>query len=423
MIAATNHDFADLSSFGVDRGNPLGVTADAPPGSYRHYAASMLRNPKVGFAPTLADSIAGAFGLRTCFDDRKRSVLANRLELIGTVNRTGSGIQGSGGGFAVAPGIAADIWDQARMIDGPWLRCNWERVEHREEWFPVSGEAQLAIGSQGLVSTWGYGETVFPAAVDDKIDRVRLVQNRLLMQTIISRDVAVDATRVLRWLKYRGYRAIRLAIEAAMMFGSGTSGNGFPCPTGVLASPSTISVKRGTGGTIVAADLDTMHSKIYAGCLRNCVWHMGSDSLKVIDQLAVSGQYPELLYARPGQATGSVFATLKGHPVIVLETSPAVGSVGDVCLVDWSQYVLSYLRLNPMDSPLAFDFAPPSDGYHQGMVGMPDEALEARVSNQALFTNDELVINFKFRGDGGFLWPGVKTTQAGLTVGPAVQLV
>jgi hypothetical protein len=165
-------------------------------------------------------------------------------------------------------------------------------------------------------------------------------------------------------------------------------------------------------------------SKLYVGCMRNAVWHVGSDAFNVIDKLAVSGQYPYLLYARPGQTFQGmpIIATLKGRPVIPLEVSPAVGTAGDVILADWSQYVLTYMQYG-QESPLSFGFAPPQDQYHSGMVGLREGAVEARISDEILFSTDSLMLNFKFRGDGNWLWPRAKQTQSNLQVGPAVILV
>jgi HK97 family phage major capsid protein len=406
----------------LNRGGSIGAAA-ADDGTYRHYSEVMTRRLGHGNVPTFADILSGALGSLRCDDDLMRSRFFEALE------RTGTTITGSGGGFGVQAGIFADIVDQARTVLGPWTLCNWEPLTETETCFPISADAALALNSQGIVSSWGVTETSFPAATDDRIARLYLKGNRLLIQTILSRDLAQDSTRILRWLRYRGYRAIRLAIETAMIYGSGVSGTGgFPCPQGVLSFPAMTTVKR-SGSTISVVDLDSMMSKLYVGCMRNAVWHIGADAFKVINQLEVSGQNAELLFARPGQATNGVFCTLKGLPVIPLEISPAVGTTGDVILVDWSQYVLGYMRLpsrnSPFgfDSPLTFGFEPPRDKYHQGLVGMPEEAVEARISDQVLFTNDELMVNFKFRGDGAFLWPGTKSTLSSLTVGPAVVLV
>ena len=403
---------------GTTREHTPGVSMDAAPGTYRAYVSQMERVFGPGNAPGLHDIMAGCFAFASCFDDRRRN------HLYQAISRTGTEIQGSSGGFAVPTGISADIWDQVRTVIGPWSLCNWEPVVDLETWFPISSQASLAVGSQGVKATWGLGETSFPAPTDDRLARIQLKANRLLIQTQVSRDLASDAQRVLRWLKYRGFSAIRLAIELAMIYGSGTSGDGFPCPMGVLGSTCTTSFKRTSSSTIKAADIDGMHSQLYAGCMANAVWHCGSDAFNVIDQLAVSGQYPEILYARPGQAANGVFATMKGHPIVVLETSPPVGTAGDLILVDWSQYVLTYMQKDPRSSALAFDFAPPQDHYHQGMVGMPPEAMEARVSDEYLYSTDTLMINFKLRSDGVFLWPQPKTTSPGsLLVGPAVMLV
>jgi HK97 family phage major capsid protein len=392
------------------------VGSDELPGTYRHYQGLMRREFGAERIPGLHDIIAGAFGMTQCTDDNTRRKLAGALE------RTMTGISGSVAGFAIAPGMTADVWDQARTVDGPWARCNWEPVKNREEWIPVSGEASLAlqppgaaVKNQGIQATWGLSEVVMPTPTDDKLEQLLTIQNRLLIQSIVSRDVASDAQRVLRWLRYRGFRAIRLALELAMIYGIG---NG---PQGVLTAPSTIFVTR-SGTTPSIIDIDAMTASLYVGCLPGACWHCGNDVLKAVDALAVSGQYPEVQYRRPGGMPDGVRLTIKGIPVVPLETSPPAGNTGDLILVDWTQYVLTFLQRSAMDSPLSFGFAPPRDNYHLGMVGMREDAIDALVSEHNLFDTDRLMLNFKFRGDGNFLWPNTKTTGSLLTVGPAVVL-
>jgi HK97 family phage major capsid protein len=289
-----------------------------------------------------------------------------------------------------------------------------------------TSESSRANGSRwgGMQASWGYSEGSAPATADGQIGRVQFVQNRLLLQTQVSRDLMQDSASIGRWLKYTALAEIRYCIEDALINGSGISlGTGAPCPMGVLAAPATISVKRASGGTIGAGDIDTLWSKMYAGCLPNAVWHCGPDTLKAIDSIPTGGQYPELLYARPGQGDNGVFGTIKGRPVIVLDQMPALGTAGDLVVCDWTQYVLTFLQLNAIGSPLSFSFEPPRDDYHRGLIGLPEGAVESRFSEDVLFATDIYALMFKFRGDGGFLWPQTKTTAASVKVGPAAQLV
>ena len=72
-----------------------------------------------------------------------------KKKLSTALQRTMTGISGAVGGFALAAGMTADIWDQCEHRQGPG-RCELGAGPGtREEWIPVSGEASLAIQPPG----------------------------------------------------------------------------------------------------------------------------------------------------------------------------------------------------------------------------------------------------------------------------------
>jgi hypothetical protein len=113
--------------------------------------------------------------------------------------------------------------------------------------------------------------------------------------------------------------------------------------------------------------------------------------------------------------------TIAGIPVVPLAESPPLGSIGDLVLVDWGQYLISYLPLNSLGSSLAIDFAVPNDRYNQGTIGLPADASEVRMSDHAFFDTDRIIVLAKLRADGNLLWPGT-TTNGSNTVGPCAVL-
>ncbi len=61
-------------------------------------------------------------------------------------------------------------------------------------------------------------------------------------------------------------------------------------------------------------------------------------------------------------------------------------------------------KLKPTESPLAFGVEIPNDLGHRGIIGLPEDAVESRMSAELLFSTDSLAFCWKFRGDGRFLW-------------------
>ena len=50
---------------------------------------------------------------------------------------------------------------------------------------------------------------------------------------------------------------------------------------------------------------------------------------------------------------------------------------------------------------------------------MPADSVEAHVGDEFLFGSDELAFNWKFRGDGHFVWANTVTLPDGTIAGPA----
>jgi hypothetical protein len=216
-----------------------------------------------------------------------------------------------------------------------------------------------------------------------------------------------------------------------MINGSGTAVGSGPCPQGAINSPCTVTVSKGStsASSISAANIDLQWSAIAAGNKRNAVWHCNDDTADQLDQLAVSGQWSETIYIAAGRY-GNEFALIKGRPLIPSECCPVIGSPGDLICVDWTDYVLTYVVPKPTNNPLAvedssplsFNVTVPDDQYHSGMVGLPPDAVESRVSDQKYFDTDSLGYAWKIRADGHFLWNSTMTNINGAVVGPCAVI-
>jgi HK97 family phage major capsid protein len=112
------------------------------------------------------------------------------------------------------------------------------------------------------------------------------------------------------------------------------TGNGIGGPLGIIKAPCRVNVSRGTANTIVVADIQNMYSRAKFG---GPLFWVGSQTI-----------LPQLLGMVDG-ASGRIFApavsadvpaTLFGLPLFYADRSPALGSVGDLCLVDCSYYLI-----------------------------------------------------------------------------------
>ena len=142
-------------------------------------------------------------------------------------------------------------------------------------------------------------------------------------------------------------------------------------------------------------NVNKMWSRMWARSRGNAVWLINQDCEPALDSMTIpvgTGGMP--VYLPPGGLSGDRFARLKGAPVIPTEFNPTLGTVGDIMLVDLSQYLL-------------IDKGGPQ----------ADSSIHVR------FINNEKTFRFIYRVDGRPLWNTVLTPAKGSnTLSPFVAL-
>jgi HK97 family phage major capsid protein len=167
---------------------------------------------------------------------------------------------------------------------------------------------------------------------------------------------------------------------------------------GVLQSNALVSVAKEQGqpaASIVFENINKMWSRMWARSRKNAVWLINQDCEPALDSMAIpvgTGGLP--VYLPAGGLSEDRLARLKGAPVIPTEFNPTLGTVGDIMLVDLSQYLL-------------IDKGGPQS----------DSSVHVR------FINNEMTFRFVYRVDGRPLWNTVLTPAKGAnTLSPFVAL-
>lgn len=163
---------------------------------------------------------------------------------------------------------------------------------------------------------------------------------------------------------------------------------------GVNNAPCKIDVAKESGqvaGTIVYQNLIKMVARLWEGA-SNPIWLVNKTTLPQLMQMAITigtGGVPAWQFnAREGVA-----GTLLGYPVVTSEYCSAVGTVGDILLCDWSQYL---------------------DGVYQPMQSA--ESVHVR------FETHERAFKFWMDNGGAPSWLDVYTPKRGDTMAPFVRL-
>ena len=134
------------------------------------------------------------------------------------------------------------------------------------------------------------------------------------------------------------------ALNSAIVFGRDhlfLRGTGAGQPLGVINAPRTITVANDTGqaaSSIVYENIVTMHSRLHPQCLGRAVWIANPTALPQLLQLSVpvgtGGSHVPVL-----NETAGTYSIL-GRPLLLTSKLPALGTRGDLMLVDRSQYVI-----------------------------------------------------------------------------------
>jgi hypothetical protein len=449
----------------LTRGDLIGMDDEGSPEAlYRSYTETMTREfrSEGGRGPTFGECLQGMIGAvkqpgghvhQAIVDRLTRSHYAPRglrgfllpghfgLDgLLRGVSRAGTESLSGGStyGFITKPEYGIRVADKARNTIGPWSFCNIREIPPCREWkLAINAETTNSVafntltGFGGTQASVGHGELVFGSLkADGKAAEVTATIDRMLIYTQVSENVWKDSTSLAEWFWYSGHTMIRELIEYCMIQGSRTGAG----PAGILwngkPAGATVLVTRAGAGTIAAADVDKLYQAIATGNTENAVWMASKPAMLTLRALAVSGLYPFLQFpAGWSPDRPNAWPTIHGRPVLLSPYCSALGTTGDLCIADFSDYELLYVRPGRYSDgtvipagALEVEFGTEVSSDRRGFAGfVGQDVVEMRASSDLLFDTDILAVGFKARIGGAWRWAQT-ATEAGVTVGPAAVL-
>jgi HK97 family phage major capsid protein len=116
-------------------------------------------------------------------------------------------------------------------------------------------------------------------------------------------------------------------------------GNGVGKPMGMLNSPAKINVSRNAGNQVQFVDIATMWSKLLPHSWGSAIWAFSPSVVPQLLQLK-DGANRAIFISIDQGATKTPSWSLLGRPAFPTEKLPALGSTGDICLLDPALYVI-----------------------------------------------------------------------------------
>lgn len=341
----------------------------------------------------------------------------------GQVYRTGTESMGGGPsyGFLVKPEYYKTLFSvmiedsiiapEAMQIPiGQAVELKWPALDQFGT--PTAGQSSAYAG----VSLYRATEIQQRTASDAKTSMIDFKITDLTGFTSLSRDLLSDAFIAADALIQRIF-GMAFAWKTDYEYLNGT---GIGQPRGILNSPATLTVTRGTGSHIEYEDIVGMQAKLHPTCWKNAFWvtnvtcipdlqaiknHAGNYVYQP-NSLVAQGMTPSIMGTRPegGGERGVTTAGdrfrfqgwLQGLPLKFSEKVPVLGTQGDLMLVS------------------------PAMSYGIAMR----QGLEVGLSEHFYFDTDRIAFRFKLRNDAQSLWraPYQQADGSNTQVSPFVVL-
>jgi HK97 family phage major capsid protein len=188
---------------------------------------------------------------------------------------------------------------------------------------------QGASGLYGGVSFSAVNEGAAGTSNDPKLDLVSLEPQRISGYVTVGNSLLRNATAMSAFIETL-FRNAKAGYEDYQFI----QGAGGALPLGMLNSPAKVQVARTTALSVVFADIANMMAKQYGS---NPIWIASKSTLpKIIGMADAVGNSIYIV----GDITKGISAQLAGFPIFFTFRNPALGSEGDLMLVDPSYYLI-----------------------------------------------------------------------------------
>ena len=243
---------------------------------------------------------------------------------------------GADGGFAVPPDFRQAIMEKV-MGEGSLAGLTDQmQTSSNTITFPKD-ETTPWDSSGGLQAYWdGENDQLTQSKVALKEHTLRL--NKLTALVPVTEELMSDAPALDGYLRRRVPEKFDFKLNLAIVQGTGAGQ-----PTGILNSPSLVSVARESGqaaDTVLHENILNMWSRLYGPSRQNAVWLYHQDIEPQLNSLGFSTNATAVpIYMPPGGLSATPYSSLMGRPMIQTQACETVGDKGDLILVDLNQYI------------------------------------------------------------------------------------
>ena len=301
------------------------------------------------------------------------------------------------GGYLVPEEFSATLLERGFTNSDFISRCTKVPMQTNQVGMPFQEDFTHTSYLHGAMMAYWKDELALKTATKPKFGKVTLKLQKLILLVYSSDELLEDSVVSMEpLLRKKAGDVFGWKIDESVIRGSGAGQ-----PLGILGAPALVSVPIETGqpaDTIVYNNILKMYSRMHPRNLKNAVWVANSNTFPQIATMTIvvgTGGAP--VYLPANGAAGAPYGTLMGKPIFFTEHASTLGDLGDIMLVDFSEYLVGQKR-----------------GAGKG--------VQYAKSIHIQFLYDQTAFRFVMRMDGQPWWPSVFTPIRGATQSPYVAL-
>ena len=247
------------------------------------------------------------------------------------------------GGFLVQQEFMVQLMQRTYEMAAVASRCTQHPVgaAFNGVRLPHIDETSRATGSRyGGVRAYWRGEGGSVTAFTVRLGKMALDLEDMMAVTYLTNELRQDATSLDAFIMDNVPKEIAFKLDDTLISGTG-SGQ----PRGVVSNTTTtVEVSKESGQaatTIKFENIVKMWARMWAPSRQKAVWFINQDIEPQLFQMSMTvgtGGVP--VYMPANGISGSPYGTLMGRPVIPIEQCSTLGTVGDIILADYSEYLL-----------------------------------------------------------------------------------
>jgi HK97 family phage major capsid protein len=349
--------------------------------------------------PATPRADAGRFGFRNLGDfaaSVRNVTLGQPIDprLQNAATTFGSEGVGADGGYAVPPDLRTDI--MSKIFGEESLVSRTDRMPTASNTLTMPIDMTTPWQTTGGVQAYWTGEAATKTQSKIALEEVSVRTHTLAALVPVTEELLEDAPALDGYLRRKVPEKMDFKISNAIGWG-----NGVGMPLGYMNSPClvTVAAEGGqTSGTINATNVVKMLARMPVSSRPTAAWIIHPDAEPQLPLMTL-GQQP--VYLPPGGLSSAPFGNLLGRPVIPHQIAKSLGTLGDIMLVDLSQY-LSLLKSG---------------------AGRDQNGLRTDVSIHLWFDQDIVAYRFTIRMGGQPWWSAATAMLNGSnTMSPFITL-